>query len=301
MVVAYKCAERAAYNAAGRIDMEPQIIVDSCCDLTPTLRSVLRLSVASLQIDVAGRHYIDDGNIDTQELLADMKSDKNAPVTACPSPESYARLMARAPQTFVVTLSSKLSGSYNAACIGRDIALERDPTLQICVLDSETATAGETRIALMLRDLIDEGLSFEAVEARALAFIESMHTLFVLESLSNLVKNGRISRTAGLVGGMLGLRPLMSDNGHGEIVCLEKVRGTQNAMRRLVETVAAQTESRQKSSVTMVLSYCNCHDRAKELKKSFLEHCAAVKEVILVPTGGISTVYANDGGVVVAF
>jgi len=104
--------------------MDIQIIVDSCCDLTPALRTRLRVSVASLKIDVGSIHYVDDERIDTKKLIADMKAYKNAPSTACPSPDEYAALMEKSEESFVVTLSGKLSGSYNAACVGREMVLE---------------------------------------------------------------------------------------------------------------------------------------------------------------------------------
>ena len=281
--------------------MEIQIIADSSCDLTPTLRRVLRVRTASLTIRVDDREFSDDESLDIPALMAAMKQSANAPATACPAPEVYAAMMAQAPMTFVVTLSSRLSGSYNAACVGRGMALEADPSLKICVLDSESASAGETRIVMLLRDLIDANLSFEEIEQRVRAFIAPMRTRFVLEDLSHLVKNGRISKMAGFVGTVLNLRPLMADNGHGEIVCLEKIRGTANAMKKLVEHVAAETADAARASLVLVLSYCNCAPRALELQRDLLASCAALKDVIMVPTGGISTVYADDGGVVLAF
>jgi DegV family protein len=281
--------------------MEIQIIADSCCDLTPTQRRVLRVRTASLTIRVDDREFTDDESLDIPALMAAMKQSANAPATACPAPEVYAAMMAQAPMTFVVTLSSRLSGSYNAACVGRGMALEADPSLKICVLDSESASAGETRIVMLLRDLIDANLSFEEIEQRVRAFIAPMRTRFVLEDLSHLVKNGRISKMAGFVGTVLNLRPLMADNGHGEIVCLEKIRGTANAMKKLVEHVAAETADAARASLVLVLSYCNCAPRALELQRDLLASCAALKDVIMVPTGGISTVYADDGGVVLAF
>ena len=284
-----------------RFLMNIQIIVDSCCDVTDALRNVLSLSLASLKITVGEHFYEDDGTIDTGVLVADMKACRTAPTTACPSPEEYAALMSRADASLVVTLSSKLSGSYNAACVGRDLALEKAPEKKIHVFDSESASAGETRIALLLRDMIDGGMGFEEIVEKTTAFIANMKTHFVLEDLGNLVKNGRISRTAGFVGTMLNLRPIMGENGHGEIIPLEKVRGTANAMRRLVELVAEETDHLPAASKLLVLSHCNCQERAMQLKKAFLERCAVFKDVIVVPTGGLSTVYANDGGIVIAF
>lgn len=128
-----------------------------------------------------------------------------------------------------------------------------------------------------------------------------MKTRIVLEDISNLVKNGRISKVAGLLSGMLSLRPSWATTATAASRPSKRCAGTQNAMRRLVELIAEGTREAAASSLTMVLSYCNCPERAMMLKKEFLEKCAALREVILVPTSGLSTVYAYDGGIVLAY
>lgn len=280
--------------------MSIQIIIDSCCDVTPALRRALRFEVASLTVRVGEQSFRDDETLSVPALLQAMKACKDSATSACPSPEEYASLMRRADQSVVVTLSSKLSGSYNAAMVARDMVLEEFPEKRIHVFDSESASAGELRVALLLRQYIDGGMEFDEIVEKTTQFIAGMKTFFVLEDLSNLVKNGRISKVAGLMGTMLSIRPIMGENGHGEIIQLDKVRGTQTAMRRLVEIVAAHTSQFPQNTLTLVLSYCNCPQRAAELKEKLLAASAALREVILVPTCGISTLYANDGGVVLA-
>lgn len=280
--------------------MSIQIIIDSCCDVTAALRRAMRFEVASLTVRVGEQSFRDDETLSVPALLQAMKACKDPATSACPSPEEYASLMRKADQSVVVTLSSKLSGSYNAAMVARDMVLEEFPEKRIHVFDSESASAGELRIALLLRQYIDGGMEFDEIVEKVTEFIAGMKTFFVLEDLSNLVKNGRISKVAGLMGTMLSIRPIMGENGHGEIIQLDKVRGTQTAMRRLVEIVAAHTNQFPQNTLTLVLSYCNCPQLATELKEKLLAASAALKEVILVPTCGISTVYANDGGVVLA-
>lgn len=280
--------------------MSIQIIIDSCCDVTPALRRAMRFEVASLTVRVGEQSFRDDETLSVPALLQAMKACKDSATSACPSPEEYASLMRRADQSVVVTLSSKLSGSYNAAMVARDMVLEEFPEKRIHVFDSESASAGELRVALLLRQYIDGGMEFDEIVEKTPQFIAGMKTFFVLEDLSNLVKNGRISKVAGLMGTMLSIRPIMGENGHGEIIQLDKVRGTQTAMRRLVEIVAAHTSQFPQNTLTLVLSYCNCPQRAAELKEKLLAASAALREVILVPTCGISTLYANDGGVVLA-
>ena len=280
--------------------MSIQIIIDSCCDVTPALRRAMRFEVAPLTVRVGEQSFRDDETLSVPALLQAMKACKDSATSACPSPEEYASLMRRADQSVVVTLSSKLSGSYNAAMVARDMVLEEFPEKRIHVFASESASAGELRVALLLRQYIDGGMEFDEIVEKTPQFIAGMKTFFVLEDLSNLVKNGRISKVAGLMGTMLSIRPIMGENGHGEIIQLDKVRGTQTAMRRLVEIVAAHTSQFPQNTLTLVLSYCNCPQRAAELKEKLLAASAALREVILVPTCGISTLYANDGGVVLA-
>lgn len=278
--------------------MAIQIIADSCCDVTSALKHLLNLSIASLKITVGEKEYRDDETLNTTALISEMKACKHPPSTACPTPEDYANLMTQAQESFVITLSSQLSGSYNAACVGKQLALEQDPSLKIHIFDSKSASAGETRLAFFLRHAIDAGYDFDTIIEQAEAFRSQMKTFFVLEDLSHLVKNGRISKTAGLLGTMLHIRPIMGENGNGEIIPIEKVRGSANAMRRLIALVASNIKQ---AHQMIIISYCNCLDRALELKKALLSQCPQVSDVILVPTNGISTVYADDGGIVVAF
>ena len=282
--------------------MSIQLIADSCCDTTPELQQKLGLVKAPLKINIAGgRTYIDDGSVDIPSLIADMKASKAATSSACPSPEEFAEWMRPCDECFVITLSSKLSGSYNAARVAMDMVLETNPEKKIHVFDSKSAAAGELQIALFLRERIDAGDSFEEIIPQAEAYIAGMRTLFVLEDLGNFVKNGRLNKVTGIVASILSLCPIMSDDGRGEVKMAAKARGVRNALARLVDLVAEQTADRAKKSLTLVLAYCNCPERAAELKKSFLNKCAALREVLLVPTGALSTVYANDGGVIVAF
>lgn len=281
--------------------MAIQLIADTSCDLTPALQNILQVRLVSFRITVGERNFIDDASLALPELLAAMKACKASPSTACPSPEEFAAAMRAGEESFVITISGKLSGSYNAAMAARGMVLEETPEKRIHVFDSESAAAGETLLALFLHDAVAAGKSFDEIVAEGTAFVARMRTRFVLEDLGNLVKNGRISKAAGMVGTVLNLRPIMADNGHGEILCLEKVRGTQNAMRRLVELICESTRDALKSSLILVIAHCNCADRAAELRRELLAKCSALREVISVPTAGLSSVYANDGGVVLAY
>ena len=278
------------------------ILADSCCDLSPELLKKTQAKIAPLTITIDDTHYVDDGTVDIPPYLAAMKASKNPVRSACPSPDLYAEdIRATEGDCFIVTLSAKLSGSHNAASLGVQLAQEDLPEKKVHVFDSESASAGETYIALMIHDLIAAGKSFEQIVELVEEKIRSMHTLFVLDSLDNLVKNGRISKTVALLANVLSIRLLMSDDGHGAIKNISKARGIKGALGQMVETCRKHTEGLAAASQRLVISYCNCPERARQVRDMIREKCPAIGEIILTPTSALSSMYANDGGVVIAY
>ena len=249
------------------------ILADSCCDLSPELLKKTQAKIAPLTITIDDTHYVDDGTVDIPPYLAAMKASKNPVRSACPSPDLYAEdIRATEGDCFIVTLSAKLSGSHNAASLGVQLAQEDMPEKKVHVFDSESASAGETYIALMIHDLIAAGKSFEQIVELVEEKIRSMHTLFVLDSLDNLVKNGRISRTVALLANVLSIRLLMSDDGHGAIKNISKARGIKGALGQMVETCRKHTEGLAAASQRLVISYCNCPERARQVRDMIRNH-----------------------------
>ena len=278
------------------------ILADSCCDLSPELLKKTQARVAPLTITIDDTHYVDDGTVDIPPYLAAMKASKNPVRSACPSPDLYAEdIKAVDDDCFIITLSSKLSGSHNAAVLGVQLAEEDMPEKKVHVFDSESASAGETYLALMIHDLIAAGKSFEQIVETVEEKIRSMHTLFVLDSLDNLVKNGRISKTVALLANVLSIRLLMSDDGHGAIKNISKARGIKGALTQMVETCRKHTEGLAAASQRLVISYCNCPERARQVRDMIREKCPAIGEIVMTPTSALSSMYANDGGVVIAY
>ena len=278
------------------------ILADSCCDLSPELLKKTQAKIAPLTITIDDTHYVDDGTVDIPPYLAAMKASKNPVRSACPSPDLYAEdIRATEGDCFIVTLSAQLSGSHNAASLGVQLAQEDMPEKKVHVFDSESASAGETYIALMIHDLIAAGKSFEQIVELVEEKIRSMHTLFVLDSLDNLVKNGRISKTVALLANVLSIRLLMSDDGHGAIKNISKARGIKGALGQMVETCRKHTEGLAAASQRLVISYCNCPERARQVRDLIREKCPAIGEIIMTPTSALSSMYANDGGIVIAY
>lgn len=283
--------------------MAVHILADSCCDMTPELIEELGIRMIPLTvISPDGEEMIDDETLDLGRLLASMRSNKTDPArSACPSVEAYAEKMAACDECVVITLSKNLSGSYNAARLAMEDVLEKHPEKKIHIIDSKSASAGETLIALYVHSMNERGATFEEIVRGSDELIAQMDTVFLLKDLSNLVKNGRVSKLKGKLTQILQLYPVLSDDGNGEIVSRHIVRGYKQAKKKLVTTIAEIASSRPLHDGTLVLCHCFNEETAAELKDALMQQCEAIKKVFIVPMAGLSTIYANDGGVVLAF
>ena len=282
--------------------MSIQIIADSCCDTSPELQKQLGIDLVPLTIHVPESDpIVDIMGVNTDNLLQKIEASREPTHSSCPSPIDFMKRMEKYEESIVITLSKFLSGTYNIACVARDLVLENFPNKKITIVDSGTATAGETLIALYVDRLRRIGESFESISRKAQEYVQRSRTLLVLEDLRTIIKNGRMSKVKGIVASVLSLYPILGDDGQGEIMLVKTVRGFNNALNRMVDTVKELTDSNKKKSLPLVLSHCQCPERAQNLKKDLLERCPALSEVIIVPTSGLSSMYASRGGVVIAF
>ena len=277
-----------------------KIIVDSCCDAKSVPGGIPVINVP-LRITIDGKTYTDDGTLNTIWLLSAMRGSKTLPVTACPSPAEYAEAMSGEDDVFVVTLSAELSGSYQSAMLGAEM---KKGSGRVHVFNSQSASAGQSRITLEIADMISRGLTFEQIVTEGEEFVRDMKTFFVLQSLDSLIKAGRMGKITGSLATFMQLRPIMSDDGTGGIMLFEKARGTKNAIDKLVNIIGAQEEKMSlagRPKKPLCISHCNCPELALDLKKKILERCPGITDVGILPTGGLSTFYAFDGGIVVGY
>ncbi len=277
-----------------------KIIVDSCCDAKSVPGGIPVINVP-LRITIDGKTYTDDGTLNTIWLLSAMRGSKALPVTACPSPAEYAEAMSGEDDVFVVTLSAELSGSYQSAMLGAEM---KKGGGRVHVFNSQSASAGQSRITLEIADMISRGLTFDQIVVEGEEFVRDMKTFFVLQSLDSLIKAGRMGKITGSLATFMQLRPIMSDDGTGGIMLFEKARGTKNAIDKLVNIIGAQEEKMRlagRPKKPLCISHCNCPELALDLKKKILEKCPGITDVGILPTGGLSTFYAFDGGIVVGY
>lgn len=276
--------------------MKRNIIVDSCCDLTDKLRDRLHALTVPLTITIGDKTFVDDEKLNMREFMKAMKEYKGKIFSACPSPSAYFDAFVAAGNGFAVTLSKHLSGSYESAMQGAKMAGERGTDFH--VFDSKSASAGEVLLALKIRRLIEAGFNKEHIIEKIEEFIKKMKTYFILENFDNLIRNGRLHRITGKIISVLNIYPIMGADGDGNIALFANARGKKQALLKLVELI--RRSGRTTEGQKIVIAHCNNIDLAEQLKKLIIDafHFA---EIFIVPTRGISSMYANEGGIVLAF
>jgi DegV family protein with EDD domain len=183
--------------------MSFKLISDSCCDYGESIPELDGLKRVPLTIEIGEKKYVDDESLDTDLLLKDMRDSRTGAKTACPSPASYAEAYdCEQDDVYVVTLSEKLSGSYNSAVAGKALYEDRDRPKNIHIFNSRTAAAGQVAISMKIHELASQGKRFASVIAETERFIENLTTLFVLEDLENLRKNGRLNHLQSVITGV---------------------------------------------------------------------------------------------------
>lgn len=284
--------------------MTYKIIGDSCLDLTEELKKDPGFQMIPLTLQVGNVQVTDDETFDQSAFIEMVKACPECPKTACPSPESFKKAYedADADAVFVITLSNHLSGSYNSAVLAKELYEEEkkeagEPvTKKIAVIDSLSASSGELDQALYIRDLCEQGLDFETVAEMAEAYSHRMKTYFVLETLDTLRKNGRLSGLQAFFATALNIKPVMGAE-EGVIIKLDQARGINKALQRMCDIAVKETGDT--SGKRVVICHVNHPERALYVKAE-LEKRASFKEIVITEAAGVATVYANDGGVILA-
>lgn len=275
--------------------MDYRIIIDSCGDLTPDMKADSHIVSVPLTLRVGDTEIIDDESFDQKDFLARVAACEECPKSACPSPDSYLHACGDADRAYIVTLSSELSGSYNSALLAARMFEDEHPGSRCHVFNSRSASVGQTLIGLNIRELETMGATFDEVVAGTEAYIEQQHTYFVLDNLDTLRKNGRLSRIKAFMASALKIKPVMGSTPEGAIAQLDQTRGANKALK-LMCMIAAKNV-RPGSVRRAAVAHCNCEERgllvAEEMKRLLL-----IPEILVVPAAGVTSMYANDGGVV---
>lgn len=271
-----------------------KIVSDSSCDML-TMPGIDFASVP-LTISTDEKSYIDDASLDVGEMLDYLAGYQGRSYTACPSISSWTDSFADADEIFIVTISSNVSGSYNAAVAARELYLQSHPDAKIFILDSLSAGPEQRLLIEKIGELITAGLSFEQICRQAREYAKRTHIFYTLESMHNLVQNGRVSKLTATLAGILGIRVLGTASEKGTLEPVAKCRGE----KKTISTLLEQLRQAGYCGGKMCIAHVQNLKLANEIKETIQKHYAQAK-IFIDSTRGLCSYYAERGGVLVGF
>lgn len=279
--------------------MDYQIIMDSCGELTDSMKEQGNIISVPLTLQVGNVEVIDDTTFNQADFLKLISSTDDCPRSACPSPELYKNAFDKnAERIYVVTLSANLSGSYNSAALAKSLAQNTESRPQIYIFNSCSASVGQTLISRKITECEELGKTFDETIEIVEKYISDMNTVFVLEDLSFLQRNGRLTGLKYIAASLLHILPILAATPEGTIYQLGQARGVKKAMAELLDNVLKFAEA--SKPTRFYISYCNSLDRAEFLRNKISEKYPSA-EIKLLDMRGVSTMYAGNRGIIVAF
>lgn len=245
---------------------------------------------------LTSREYIDAPGLDVAELVEDLRNHKAKSGSSCPNVGEWLEAFGDAEEVFGVTITKHLSGSYNAAHQAAETYMEEHPGRKVYIFDSLSAGPELMLIVEKIRQCEAAGLDFEATTANVLEYHNHCHTLFCLESMLNLARNGRVNPILAKLAGTLGIR-VAGDAEGGELALVHKPRGARKTIRTLVDMM--KDRGFQDGGVLRV-AHCFAEEAANALREAVLEEFPKAK-FLLEPTTGLCSFYAEEGGLILGF
>jgi len=277
------------------------IVSDSSCDLRmgDFKSERVRFETVPLRLQVGDREFLDNDALEVPELLASMAAEKTASSTACPSPAAFAKAFEKGDRTICFTISANLSGTYNAALLGRDMVLEEHPEKQVCVIDSKATAGAMVLLIRRAKELMEADTEddFEGICNQLRVYQAALRTCFTLENFDNLIKNGRMRPLVGTLLHTLGIHVIADATPQGTIHVADKARGESKTYRAIT---ALMKDSKDCVGAEVVISHCENLVSALKLKEQILADLP-VKSVDIIPCRGLTSFYAMEKGLIIGY
>lgn len=274
--------------------MKFKIVADSAADL-PVITDVPFESVP-LKIITDEKEYVDDDALDVAEMVTDLLKYRGKSSTACPGPGEWLEAFGDAECIFCVTITSNLSGSYNAACVAKEQYEAAHPDRMVHVIDSLSVGAEMYMIIQKLEALILQGNSFADICAEIASYTENVHLLFSLESFQNLANNGRVNPAVAKLSGVLGIRQLGLASDVGTLQMLDRSRGEKKAVADIVKYMKKFGYA----GGLVRIHHCLNENAAKQIKEE-LQRVYANANIYIGKMTGLCSFYAEKGGLIIGF
>ena len=274
--------------------MNYKIISDSSANLFHT--EGIDFACVPMKIIAGTQEYVDDPNLDVAGMVADLKKYKGKSGSSCPNVQDWLDAFGDADHVFALTITSELSGSYSSAMNAAEVYESENPGKRVFVLDTRAAGPEMIFVVDKIKALIADGLLFDEIKEKVTEYHKHIHTLFCLQSLTNLARNGRVSPAVAKIAGVLGIQ-ITGDVKGGTITPVHKVRGEKKALASIVEMMK---EKGIFDGAKVRIAHCYALEKAQalvELVRSHFPNC----DFHIEPCGGLCSFYAEAGGLMIGF
>ncbi len=281
--------------------MSFRIIADSCCDRTERMKNWNNITFVPLTLTIDDYTIKDDENFDQDDFIKRTVESKNVAKTACPSPEAFASAMdCDEDNIYVLTITDKLSGTYNSAVQGKVLFEEEHPGKKIHIFNSLATSGIESLVAEKIKELGDGGADFDTVVATVEDYIVNHTALyFCLESLDVLNQNGRLYAMAATIMKKLKLKLICERTQEGSVKLAGQEFSSNRALVKMANIIANEVKDNNPSEQRIILSHVCCEDKAKFVADKLQD--VGFGSVEIVKASGLNSVYAANGGLIVSF
>jgi len=282
-----------------------QLISDGGCDFTKEEVQKHNIDIVPFYVMLENDTYLKEGvDITKDEYFKRLKQDKNLfPKTAQPNPQDYVDIYTphlRAGKDIIsLTISSKFSGTYNSACLAAEVVKEDYPDRTIIVIDSLNCAIGQGLILKEMVKMRDKGYSITKATQIAEELKKTVKIYFSLDTLEYLKKGGRVGPTTALVGGILGLRPILHIV-DGAIEQLDSVRGKDRVLNLIEEGITAALKD-EVQNINLSIGHILREEDAIKFKASLEKSLGMKITNPVVEVGATIGTHAGPGAVAIAY
>ncbi len=271
-----------------------RIVADSAADLFSL--EYVPFCAAPLKVVTSEKEYLDIEGLNVAQMVDELKAYRGKSGSSCPNTEEWLNAFGEAQYVFGVTLTSGLSGSYNAAQVAKQIYEEEHPDRHVFLIDSLSAGPGETILVEKLEELIVSGLAYEDICREIKDYQKKTGLVFMLESLTNFANNGRVSPAVAKLAGYLGICIVGKASKEGTLEPTDKCRG----QKKSIDTIVKHLKSHGFQQGKIRIAHCFNERGARDLKEKILEafHKADIR---IYKTNGLCSFYAEKGGLLVGY
>lgn len=283
--------------------MGVRILTDTACDLPKKIIEDYDIDLLPIIVIKDNKEYLDQMTISPKEVYDGMRAGEifsTAQIPAQSFAERFEKYGQNKDSVLYLAFSSGLSGTYQTSMIVREQVKEKYPDLDLDIIDTRAASLGFGLVVYKAAILAKEGKSKEEIISAVQGLMDSLEQVFTVDDLEYLLRGGRVSKTAALVGGLLNIKPILEVDDEGRLVPLEKVRGRNKVFKRMVEIMKERNKGINYSDTMVAISHGDDLEAVNKLKDMIAEEFG-VKEFLISSVGAGIGAHSGPGTIALFF